>query len=102
MSNDKDAAKYFVYSTSKMADEATNSFSVIVLHFFQHQYHFDISTEYERTEKNHSHNSQIKRQKLQVVYPAAEGAAYYFLFKSLFTLDVFLYDLFAQKMFENY
>lgn len=37
MSNDKDAAKkYFVYSTSKMADEATNLFPVIVLHFCQH------------------------------------------------------------------
>lgn len=34
--------------------------------------------EYERTEKNHLHKSQMKRQKLQVVYPAAEVAAYSF------------------------
>lgn len=40
----------------------------------------------------------MKRQKLQVVYPAAEVAAYSFLFKKpLFTQDVFLYDSFAQK-----
>lgn len=85
MSNDKDAAKkYFVYSTSKMADEATNSFSVSVSHFCQHQYHFNIFIEYEITEKNHLHQSQMKRQKLQAVYPAAEVAAYSFLFKKPF------------------